>query len=112
MPQASRRRRGARESEGAARRRRGRMRGTHRRVGAKSARSAAIDHREDFILKRNFVAYGIGTMPVKEYATAEEKVKAIQEYQRRYHERHRCYGALSPHSLHHSAIFGSGSQAQ
>ena len=28
-------------------------------------------------------------MPVKKYATAEEKVKAIQEYQRRYHERHR-----------------------
>ena len=37
----------------------------------------------------NFVAYGIGTMPVKKYATAEEKVKAIQEYQRRYHEQHR-----------------------
>ena len=28
------------------------------------------------------------SMPVKKYATAEEKVKAIQEYQRRYHERH------------------------
>jgi hypothetical protein len=28
-------------------------------------------------------------MPVKKYATAEEKVRAIQEYHRRYHERHR-----------------------
>ena len=28
-------------------------------------------------------------MPAKKYTSAEEKVKAIQEYQRRYHERHR-----------------------
>jgi len=37
-------------------------------------------------LNVNYVAYGIGHDASEE---VEEKVKAIQEYQRRYHERHR-----------------------
>ena len=27
-------------------------------------------------------------MPVRKYATAEEKIKALQDYHRRYHKRH------------------------
>ena len=44
---------------------------------------AEINAPATFHLNINFVAYGIGTMPVKKYATAEEKMKAIQDYGRK-----------------------------